>query len=486
MDLHLADDIVTLVLLGLIALLVGLPGILVALWKVSRPPLGAKSFRWLYLAWACTLAATLVWSLSRDALLSAEEAGANNFIRLGFLALGALVIAFVGMKYKFAFLRELSSGVLGLFALFALWGLASTLWSVSPVGTLYKAVEYGVVLSLFAVAASSIRLMFRDPDSRLFALKRLFDWHWFLLFLLTASVYVGVLVFPEYAILRNYRDQVGALGFSLQGALPGLSENAVGTLGAILAVVAFVRMLLRPKVRMFWAPIFVLSLVTMVLTQSRSPILAFVVAGAAVLLASRRLGVLLVAGTLAIAVVLTQYGQLLYDFMVRGQSEENLTQLTGRVSFWQESFEAIQERPLSGYGANVGGRYVLESAFGETISTVHSSYVEVLIDTGAVGLVLLLAGLFATWAWMFKLRSHMMLSPIGSLLWVESLGVLTVLSVRSLFAVTLVWAWYVLSLGIVLVFVSVARREVGKARPAGAAPAQPLPAARRRRSGVRG
>jgi O-antigen ligase len=176
---------------------------------------------------------------------------------------------------------------------------------------------------------------------------------------------------------------------------------------------------------------------------------------------------------------------VVYEFMKRGQNEQNLTSLTGRVTYWQASFDAIREKPLSGYGANVGGRYVLDSALGEAVSTVHSTYVEVLLDTGAVGLVLLVAALVTTWFMMFRIRPHVMNDPIGNLLWLESLGVLTVLSVRSLFAVTLVWSWYVLNLGVVLVFISVARRQVVQARHAGAASSQLLSATRRRRSSIR-
>jgi O-antigen ligase len=413
--------------------------------------------------------------------------GANNFIRLGFLLLGALVILLLGARYRFVFVRELGAGILGIFFVFALWGLASAIWSVSPIGTLYKSSEYCTMLALFALAASLVSTTFATPRHQLLTLKSVFDWHWFLLFLLVMSVYVGVVVFPEYAILRSYRDQSGMLGFSLQGVLPGLSANAVGTLGAITGTVAFVRMLLKPGSRIFWTTLFLISLLTMVLTQSRSPILAFVVAVGAVLVVNRRLGLLALFGSLTgVALLTQQYIQpVVYEFMKRGQNEQNLTSLTGRVTYWQASFDAIREKPLSGYGANVGGRYVLDSALGEAVSTVHSTYVEVLLDTGAVGLVLLVAALVTTWFMMFRIRPHVMNDPIGNLLWLESLGVLTVLSVRSLFAVTLVWSWYVLNLGVVLVFISVARRQVVQARHAGAASSQLLSATRRRRSSIR-
>jgi O-antigen ligase len=476
---------VTLVLLGSIILLVGLPSVLVVLWKVTRPPLGARTFRWVYLAWAALLAAASVWNLTRDVRLSADDAGADNFVRLAFLALGGLIILFVGAKYRFVFVKELAAGALGIFFVFALWGTASTLWSVSPAATVYKSSEYCAMLGLFALAASLILLSFGDPRSQLLALKGVFDWHWFLFFLLIISVYVGVLVWPEYAILRSYRDEMGMLGFSIQGALPGLSANAVGDVAAIIGVVAFVRILEKSTSTLFYVPILLVSLLTMVLTQSRTPILAFLIAIIVVLLISGRFVLMAIFGALLGTSLLTGYFQLAYTFMQRGQDEQGLTSFTGRLGWWEASLQALQENWVNGYGANVGGRYALESVLGEEVATVHSSWVEVLLDTGVAGLVLFLAALITTWYWLFRLRPNAMENSISRLLWYESLGVLTVLCVRSVFAVNLAWSFEVLTLGTVLVFIGVARRQVVQAHDAGAARAQPLPATRRRRPSIR-
>jgi hypothetical protein len=267
--LLLADDRVTLALLAALVLLVGLPCLLLAVWKITRPPFRVGSFRWLYVAWACALAASSVWNLSRDVRLSVDEAGADNFVRLSFLALGALIILFIGAKYRFIFLGELVAGVLGIFSIFALWGLSSTLWSVSSS-------EYSVMLGLFALAASLITSEFRDSRKQLLALKGVFDFNWLLIFLLLINVYVGLLVLPDYTILHDYRDEVSVLGFSIQSALPGISENGVGQLAAILGIVALVRLLFQPKSKLVFAPVLAFCLATAALTQSRSPLVACV------------------------------------------------------------------------------------------------------------------------------------------------------------------------------------------------------------------
>lgn len=486
MLLNLADDPVTLALLGMMFMLVVLPGVLLIARRFTRPPFGISSFRWLYLAWASLLAAALVWTFSRVPADSVEDAGTGNFVRLGFLALGGLVVLAVAASYRFALFSELATGALAIFFLFSLWGLASSAWSVSPAGTLYKSVEYCAMLWVIALAASLINLTIRNPRDRTFALKELFDFSWFLLFMLIASVYAGLLLWPEYAIMRNYRDEMGVLGFSLQGVMPGISANGVGQLGAVMGIVALARILLKPESRKLYMPVLAISVLTMVLTQSRSPILAFSVAVIVVLAFNRRFGLMLISGVLMGMALLTQYSDLMFEFMRRGQNDQNFTSLTGRSTYWQVSLDAVSEKLVGGYGAYSGGRYILETALGDdNVSTVHSLWIETLLDTGVVGIILLTGALGATWFWLFRLRAAAMADRITRLLWFECLGVLTVLCVRSVFSVsTVVWSWYVIFFGLILVFIAVLRRQVVQTSSAGAPVAQPLPAAGWRRPGL--
>jgi O-antigen ligase len=399
------------------------------------------------------------------------------------LLLGTIAILFIGFRYNFAFLSELVTGVLGIFFVFSLWCLASTLWSVEVSGTLYKSWEYCVMLALFALTASLIRSIFREPGNQLLALKSVFDWNWLLLFLLLVSVYVGLLAWPEYGIARGWEGQpMGLLGFAITGAFPAIASNGVGQLGAILGIVALVRILLKPRAEIVYMLLFMLCLLTLVLAQSRSAILGFSVAVVAVLLADRRFKLLLTlsAGS-ACAILVLGYGPTIYEFLMRGQDEQQFGTLTGRTEAWEVSFKAISENWLTGYGANVGGRHIMQSALGYGWSSVHSTYVETLLDTGLVGITLLLVGLGATWYWLFRVRSYVVRNLVGRLLWFESLGVLCVLSIRSVFTLTFVWTDAVLVFGLVLTFVTITRGYVGQRHHASIPFAQPIPAARWRR-----
>ena len=477
----LISDPITVVLLVLLSATVVLPVVFVTLKRVTNLPVQTQTFRSLYFAWACLLAGSSVWNISRDVRYSINEAGSDNYIRLAFLMLGMLVILLLVTKYRFGFVSELVTGVLGIFFLFALWGGMSTAWSVSPASSLYKSFEYISMILLFALASYLVTSTVKGPREQLLALKSIFDWNWFLIFMSLVVVYVGIPIWPSIAL----QQVPGVLSSRLQGALPAIAANGVGQLAAILAAVALTRVLLKPGSRTLYVPLLGFSLVTMLLAQSRSPILAFFLAAVVIMVASRRFGLLLFSGVLGAGVLLSVYGQDVYAYLDRGQSTESLTTLTGRTTFWQTSLQAMPGRWLTGYGANAGGRYILDSMGDSSISTVHSTYVETLVDTGAIGVLLLAAGLLVTWFWLIKLRPYVVKDPISRMLWIESLGVMMVITVRSVFSVAFVWSSTVLTFGVLIVFVTVMRRHVDRRRYAGTAVAQPLPATRRRRPSVR-
>jgi O-antigen ligase len=69
--------------------------------------------------------------------------------------------------------------------------------------------------------------------------------------------------------------------------------------------------------------------------------------------------------------------------------------LDSRSVYWHAAIPAIRERPVFGWGLNVGTRRVLSSLGLESTSTIHSTWVEALLGTGLVGFALL-AGAFLT------------------------------------------------------------------------------------------
>lgn len=478
---------VALVLLGIAVLLACLPLVLVGIRKVLRLLRNGGEVRWVYLAWALLLASTLVWSAGNaPSSTSLDEAGGGQFVRLAFLVLGTLVTLIIAAKRNLAFVGYLAKAPVAIFFVFALWGLTSTLWSVLPSVTIYKEFEYLAVLLLVATVVSIIRSrsVAKTSHERLLRVKNIFDWHWLLIALMLLSVYVAVLLWPSRAL----EPSIGLLSFQLQGVSPRIATNSVGELGAILGTVALVRLLnpLRTRAagsRAVYALVLAGSLVTLILAQSRSPIIGALLAAVVVALASRRIFFLLALALIS-AVLVFNYGDTTYQYLARGQDESDLKGLSSRVNYWEGAATAIRERPLAGYGAYAGGRYLLrQEIVGEekAVSSLHNSYMETLVGTGAVGLTILVTGLGTTWVFLFRLRRRAARYPVGRLLWIESVGIFTVLSVRSMFSTPFIWT-NVLTFGLLLIYLTVLGGERERAlhrSHAGASPAQPLPAARR-------
>lgn len=447
---------------------------------------------WVYLALTLLFASALVWSSSSEEVnTEAAEAGASNFVRLAFLGAGVLVTSIIAARYRFTFVGYAVTGVLGIFSLLASWNFVTAIWSVSPAVTIYKSFEYLAGIFLFASVLSMInaRMSTRTYDNRLRLTKALFDWYWVLIFALLLAVYLGILVWPTKA----FAPSIGVFDFKLQGAFPQVASNAVGDFAAIIGTVVVARLLCRSgfagrglassSSRLVYALILAFALVTMILSQSRSPILGFLLAVIVVSVAARRYRIVLLAVVVLCAAFFSNYAnvnQVTYDYMRRGQADSNVETLSGRTAYWEEALEATSERPLGGYGAYAGGRYVLERIDDSGVSSLHNTYMEALVGSGAVGLTILVVGLVATLLGLFGVRFRAASHPISWSLWVESLGVLTVMLLRSVFSVPFIWT-HIPTLGLILVLITVlrsnAKRPVKKGRHAHTVDAQPLPAA---------
>ncbi len=127
--------------------------------------------------------------------------------RIGLMGLVAMVL--LGRLAKRtsdwvpALLRGLPAGVF----LYGLTSLVSTLWSVYPMWTLYKSLEYLVDVALLVAVVGAVR--------NVEEIKSLFDWTWLLSGLLLLTVWLGVLLRPEAAVLSFGATTGAFIGWSV-------------------------------------------------------------------------------------------------------------------------------------------------------------------------------------------------------------------------------------------------------------------------------
>lgn len=336
---------------------------------------------------------------------------------------------------------NLFRGLIGWMTTYAIVNVLSTLWSVYPTWTFYKSVEYLTTVALIAAIVETVSRQTRE-------FKVLFDWTWLLMGLMLVSVWIGVISNPEEAILRG----VGLLDVQIQGIFPRVSANGVGDLGASIGIVSFVRLLYtKGEFRRFYSFIFVIGVVTLVVSQSRSPLTGFFLAISIILFLEKRnsalaLGIV----TVPLIVLLAPLADSFTSFFLRGQSKELFLSLSGRVYWWGFALPFLRENPFLGYGAYSAGRFLVAKEFGSTLSSLHNTWMEVLIGTGFVGMILLLVTVLKAWMILLK-PPHKKREPedvLARQLRFECIGLLSLLTIRSVFTVSFIWhpalAWFLI------------------------------------------
>jgi O-antigen ligase len=326
--------------------------------------------------------------------------------------------------------RSMRRGLLSLLTVYAALALVSTAWSVFPAWTAYKSWEYLVDIAMIAAILNSLR--------GLDELKTLYDLSWTYCAALTVCVWLGVLLAPADAILRD----VGVLGFQIVGVAPALSANSVGDLGATLATVATARLLRRNcATRTLYLAVMAAALATLFCAQTRSSLVAFVAAALFMLLIARRIRALALAFLAAAFVfALSNAAKVTEAYIVRDQSPEMFLSLSGRVTWWEFAWQKYLERPYTGYGAYAGGRFAAMAEFGSGMtSSLHNTYMEVLLGSGPAGVLLIV--LVVAWMWWRLMRfvTNFQAGRLESELALESAGIFTMVTARSFFSSAIVW-----------------------------------------------
>jgi O-antigen ligase len=389
-----------------------------------------RSLRWWHAFWLLLFVSGLVFRIRSGNSLYEESLDSWAFFRVALVSLtGLLLLGRLAVR-RTLWVSSMVRGLIGIVTAYSLICVASTLWSVYPAWTLYKSLEYLVDVAMLAALLAT----FRSREGY----QNLFDWTWVLYGLLLASVWMGVLIWPSQAL----HPRIGALGVQLDGIFPAVNANSVGEFAAVLAIVALTRLLRQGphSDRAWYGLLFVASFITMLFAQGRSAIAGFVVGAILVLSFSKRaiLSIGLAAGA-ALFLFLAAANGWLWEFLRRGESDQEIQSLSGRTEYWQLAWQKFVEHPLIGYGAYAAGRSFIMTVMREDPGSMHSEYVEILMGTGLWGMVPVVAALLATWWWLIRSLRDSSLDRFEHSLAVEASGVLAVISVRSFFSPNLFW-----------------------------------------------
>lgn len=385
---------------------------------------------WWHALWFLAFMSALVFRVRDTQDISDSAIDFWALYRIGLMGIVGLVLLTRLTLGRPGFSIALFPGLLGRLLVFALMCVLSTAWSAYRAWTLYKSVEYLVVVVLLAAIVAAC--------GSLDCYKQLIDFTWTIDGLLLLSIWLGAVVWPSIA----FQPAGGVIGVQLQGVLPIIADNGVGHVSAILAVVAlsrFLRIPHRRSSRLFYLTIFGIALVTMALAQTRSAILGFLIGTLLLLYFSKRIGALTcVFLAILLLFLATGAGSFFEEYMRRGQDADEVASLSGRTDWWEFGWTEFQKRPLTGMGAFTA-RFTVLAKFGDQeVSTVHNTYLEAALGVGIIGLLALLATFVGVWRSLIRELRRPPFDSARRQLALEIMAVLTVITVRSFFSVGLV------------------------------------------------
>jgi len=383
------------------------------------------SLKWFHILWALYLISGLTFRLR-----SAKSAIENPLDKAAIFRV--CLVTFVGASLLLAFafqknlhLDRIFGGVLKWLYFYSFICIFSTLWSYFPLWTLYRSVEYFIGVFLVGMIVSNIN---DEKDFKCFL-----DWTIFLYGVQILSVLFGVICYPNMAINRG----IGILGIQIKGVFPKIAANGVGDISALVGIVSFVRLISYDRNRSFYFIVFVVSIITLILSQSRSPLTGFLLGITLILFLSKKIKWIVFLTLIGVIVVFTSFLNIFIEFFMRGQSKELFWSLSGRIPAWKVTLSVFMGNPILGYGAYAAGRFFVGLKYGYMMSSLHSDWVETLIGTGILGFSFLLICLIAVW-WTI-LKASNLKNPLCNQLRLEILGILMLLTFRSIFSVPLIW-----------------------------------------------
>jgi O-antigen ligase len=274
-----------------------------------------------------------------------------------------------------------------LYAAVAVCGIAT---SVLPLMTGYRVME---LLAVIAVVGAVYKDRGREGLQRV---QALIYWNFVLL---AGSVWIGFLLFPQSAL-----DYVGGpIPYRIHGVYPWVSSNALGNIGITLFFWSLAK-LLSPDIEPGPRPavlkgIIAFGFISLIAAQYRTGYIAFFLVGFLFLIFKRKflIASTVVAVAVGVLVFLPGVTGSATSVLLRGADFERAGRMSGRVTWWKLAIPVWQEKPWIGGGLQTASRFEVFAANNKDHSNIHSTWVEALVATGAIGITLLAASVLITW-----------------------------------------------------------------------------------------
>jgi O-antigen ligase/polysaccharide polymerase Wzy-like membrane protein len=392
---------------------------------LRRVPQFMKSLCWYHWLWLLMVASTLVFRIRASTAIQQSPLDGWAAYRIALVSTAAIILMMVYRRVDW--IGSMRRGLLGALSAYAIICLVSAIWSAYPAWTIYKSAEYLVDVAVLAAVVAS---MHSAQDY-----KRFLDWLWLIVVLQVCSVWLGTLLWPESAFIRGS----ALLGQRICGVSPAIDQDTVGEYGAILAIVGFARLQLSQlnhRMRAFYLTLACVGFVTLMRSQARVAFVGFMLAAALILYFRKRWkATLLIACATLLLIVFTNVSDVAWAVVQRGDQQQGLETMSGRLPRWRLGWEAFVDQPLIGYGAYAGQRFVIGPKLHDsTLAELLNTYLDVLVGTGVIGLIPVVIVVFGGTLLLWRAARSPALAMFDRQLAVEILAVLAIELCRSFFA----------------------------------------------------
>ncbi len=362
------------------------------------------------------------WNLDIDYL----ESGLTGLSNAGRAALPLIILAawaiYVLARRRFVLRRPTAPE--------ALWIYYAVVMTLSGIQTdpWFDYIYWGLCyLAVFAV----VEMYLSAPASELEAAASLNRLTW----LIAAAVLISIVVAARNSLFQQ--TPLGLSAYDVTNRMPTVSgmpmsrATGISRFAAVPAIIAAAAMFEgKWLTRAFWASVFLLSSFLLWTMQSRGSLTSFVAALAMVAMLSGRkaritVAVLLIAGVFLIAgdLISSQTLHHLIRFATRDTSGSHLSDMSGRVSIFRQTWQAILQGPIIGFGPQADRRIVGWNS--------QNGVLYALLCSGFLGGLGFVGGLLVSW-WMLLrvLFKRDALPPAHRLMLVQVAGLLTFFTVR--------------------------------------------------------
>lgn len=309
------------------------------------------------------------WLAMLISSLSLPWSGINYIIRAGAIGITLLTVLLCFSRDKIVFYKKDKFCLA--FIIYLLVACLSVVVSVDKVATVLKALELACDFFLLYVI-----YWYEKKDYKKYTISNcLFDWNKIVLFVLFI-IWCGYFIAPSL-----FSSPSRGLISKQLGANMLISSNAIGCTAAALIA----RYLTNKNIK-FRIPILILMLVTVVFSMSRTSIIIVAsVLFTYVLISKFRISYLIL-GIGSIVALYYNY-DFLMSFIMRGQSVNDFSSLSGRTLMWDQVLQLVKSSPILGYGFGSGSSLITLDEV--QMTSVHNGFFEVLLDMGFLGVSVL-------------------------------------------------------------------------------------------------